>query len=426
MTDVRPPMPPDDGVTVLRPEFGGRPRRRARAEPVVDEYPPDPEATEDTQEISLAELRAAAIAAGVELDEVEVPRREVVDLAAAERDEAPVEAASAAAAEAELDVARESAAPASRTPTTEPRPGAEPEPGVAAYAGPFGEPGARSTPTRPATPPRPMPTGSTRGSTSGGSRSRAAEGRRRLRILLAAVAVASCVGIAWLDRAVAVPRRASTSRSRASTEATRLAVERAADVDDGTALAVRRHRRRRRAGRGAAVGRGGDGGRELPERHHDQGRRAAPGRVGPPPGAGRLAARARSAPVAVVDATGRVLGDEPQPPAGLPELVGLDRVPGRGDATSARGACGRARRSSPTRCGPRRRRCSTARRPGRPGARRAIPGGGPPAADEVRLGAPRAGRREGRGRARGARPAAARRRHGELLDVRVPGAPATR
>jgi hypothetical protein len=93
VTDVRPPRPPDEDLTVLRPQFGGRPADSEpewEPEPDVDEYPPDPEVTIDTQEISLAELRAAAADAGVELDEVEMPGHEVLDLAGVERGEARV------------------------------------------------------------------------------------------------------------------------------------------------------------------------------------------------------------------------------------------------------------------------------------------------------------------------------------------------
>jgi cell division protein FtsQ len=143
-------------------------------------------------------------------------------------------------------------------------------------------------------------------------------------------------------------------------------------------------------------------------------RRPAP--VGSPPGA--------LGPVAVVDVSGRVLGDEAQPPAGLPEIVGLDPVPPRGaDLRSRAPAAALAALPPPL-------RAQTAALVLRRGQGvlqlMPIPGGGPPAAEEVRLGRLEQVAQKG---------AAALAVLDQLLrdgdtvryvDVRVPGSPATR
>jgi cell division protein FtsQ len=418
-------MPPDDDVTVLRPEFGGRPPEAEREpEPVVDEYPPDPEATEDTQEISLSELRSAALAAGVELDEVEVPRREVVDLAAAEREEAPVEAAIEAAPEPEIEpeVVHEPAAP----PEPDAEPGADAEsesgPGVAAYAGPFGEAGTLVDVDA---------TGAADPTDADGIDPRIHERRvavtaaqlaRRRRLALLAVAVASCVGVLWLI--VQSPfLSVEHVQVQGSTKATRLAVERAADVEHGSALlfldtgAIAERVEALPWVAHASVSRDLPNGITIKVQERlpvAWVRRPAP--VGSPPGA--------LGPVAVVDVSGRVLDDEAQPPAGLPEIVGLDDVPARGDDLGSKAPAAALAALPPEL------RAQTAALVVRHGQGvlqlTAIPGGGPPAAGEVRL-----GRLEEVGQKGAAALAVLDQllRDGDTVryvDVRVPGSPATR
>jgi cell division protein FtsQ len=340
VTDVRPPRPPDEGDTVLRPQFGGPmpdadPERDAA--PEVEEYPPDPEVTVDTQEISLPELRAAAAAAGVELDEIEAPRREVLDLAGVERREAH-------------------AAPAP-TPAPGPAPdeatGAEPDPDQVAAAGsgegvepadtatctgPFGEAGAPIDPDA-----APGPTGDDAAAGVEGIDPRIAERRvavteaqlaRRRRLLLLGVAVLSAVGILWLIVQSPFLSVQHVQVEGASTQ-TRLAVERAAAVKDGSALLFLDT---------AAIA---DRVEALPWVAHASVRRDLPNGVtikveerlpvawmrrpppaGSPPGA--------LGPVAVVDVFGRVLEDQTDPPAGLPAIIGPDRVPRRGEHLASR------------------------------------------------------------------------------------------
>ncbi len=145
MTDVRPPSPPDEGVRVLRPAFGGAPpdtgpesatvpqppAPEREPELEIEEYPADPEVGVDTQEISLAELRVAAEAAGVELDEVSIAPPVVVDLAGAERHEA----------HAEPEVPDRGPGTGAEEPGDGP-PGESAATAVASFSGPFGEPGA--------------------------------------------------------------------------------------------------------------------------------------------------------------------------------------------------------------------------------------------------------------------------------------------
>jgi cell division protein FtsQ len=404
MTDVRPPLPSDDHVTVLRPELDGPPPA-AEPEP-VEEYPPDPEETIDTQEISHAELREEADAAGVGLDEVEVPisrsADDVVDLAGAERAEAPA----AAGSEAEAGT-----------------------PAFAAYAGPFGEPG----------PPVEAdvdgdgdvaPFDGTTEPGADGIDPRIQERRaavttaqlaRRRRLILLGVVVASAIGVVWLI--VQSPfLSVQHVQVQGATKATRLAVEQAAAVKDGSALlfldtgAIERRVQTLPWVAKASVSRDLPNGitikvvERLPVAWV---RRPAP--VGSPPGT--------LGPVAVVDVSGVVLDDQPQPPAGLPEIVGLDRVPRRGEHVASRAPAAMAELPAPL-------RAQTAALVVRNGQGvlqlMPVPGGGPPAAEEVRL---------GRLDEVGQKGAAALAVLDQLLrdgdrvsyvDVRVPGSPATR
>jgi cell division protein FtsQ len=424
MTDVRPPLPPDDNVTVLRPELDGPPAA-AEPEPVVEaeEYPPDPEETIDTQEISLTELRAAALAAGVEVDEVEVPVHGraggVVDLAGAEREEAPATATTA------TDLAPD--AEATPEPEPEPEPETETEtepdaerPAVATSAGPFGEPGA----------PVEGDADDAGGTEADGIDPRMQERRaavttaqlaRRRRLVLLGVVVASAIGVVWLI--VQSPfLSVQHVQVQGATKATRLAVEQAAAVKDGSALlfldtgAIERRVQRLPWVAKASVSRDLPNGititvvERLPVAWV---RRPAP--VGSPPGT--------LGPVAVVDVSGVVLDDQPAPPAGLPEIIGLDRVPRRGEHLASRAPEAMAELPAPL-------RAQTAALVVRNGQGvlqlMPVPGGGPPAAEEVRL---------GRLDEVGQKGAAALAVLDQLLrdgdrvryvDVRVPGSPATR
>lgn len=437
VTDVRPPRPPDEEVTVLRPQFGG-PTRDAEPEaepdpaPEVEEYPPDPEVAIDTQEISVTELRAAAAAAGVELDEVETPRREVVDLAGAERHEArvtpvPAPAPARSAAPDEPvgsgpepdDVA--AAGTRAATEATETNGTTE----AATYAGPFGEPGA------PIDPDAAERTGDDLGAEVEGIDPRIAERRvavteaqlaRRRRLALLGVAVLSAVGILWLI--VQAPfLSVQHVQVQGASKQTRLAVERAAAVKDGTALLF--------LDTGAVADRiealpwvaHASVHRDLPngitikvEERLPVGWMRRPPPAGSPPGA--------LGPVAVVDVSGRVLDDQAEPPAGLPAIIGLDRVPRRGRYLASR-APAVALASLPDAL-----RAQTAALVVRHGQGvlqlGAAPGGPPPAAGEVRL-----GRLDEVGQKGAAALAVLDQltRDGDTVryvDVRVPGSPATR
>jgi cell division protein FtsQ len=128
--------------------------------------------------------------------------------------------------------------------------------------------------------------------------------------------------------------------------------------------------------------------------------------------------------IVVVDRSGRVLGDEPQPPVGLPELIGVTRVPDRGDRITP-AAPARAIAELPDAL--RAQTASLHRRHGQAVLElvRELAGGAKPAAGEVKL---------GNFQAIGAKGAAALavldqlfagREQVGYIDVRVPGAPAT-
>ena len=129
--------------------------------------------------------------------------------------------------------------------------------------------------------------------------------------------------------------------------------------------------------------------------------------------------------IVLVDRSGRVLGDEAQPPVGLPELIGVTRVPDRGDrivpAAPARAVAelpGRAAVADGDRCaGGGARRCSSCAAP--PGGARARGGGG--AARQPRGDR----RRRARPRSRCSTSCSPTASEVGYIDVRVPGAPAT-
>ena len=236
------------------------------------------------------------------------------------------------------------------------------------------------------------------------------------------MAVASCIGVLWLI--VQSPfLSVEHVQVEGSTKATRLAVERAADVEHGSALlfldtgAIAERVEALPWVAHATVSRDLPNGititveERLPVAWV---RRPAP--VGSAPGA--------LGPVAVVDVSGRVLSDEAQPPAGLPEIVGLDHVPARGSHLGSKAPAAALAALPPAL------RAQTAALVVRHGQGvlqlTAIPGGGPPAAGEVRL-----GRLEQVGQKGAAALAVLDQllRDGDTVryvDVRVPGSPATR
>jgi cell division protein FtsQ len=248
-----------------------------------------------------------------------------------------------------------------------------------------------------------------------------AEGRRRLRILLIAVSVFSVIGIAWLVVQSPFLALESVNVHGASRE-TKAAVEAAAGVRERTALlfvdtgAVARRVEKLPWVADAKVH------RNLPDELEITvverlpvawARRGVPS--GSPPGTLGVAV--------LIDRSGRVLGDEPQPPVGLPELVGLPRVPKRGDRIEpTRAATALAQLPDALRA----QTGSLHRRGGEAVLKLvALPGGALPAAGEVRL---------GNFEAIGPKGAAALAVLDQLtlegeevgyIDVRVPGAPAT-
>ncbi len=153
------------------------------------------------------------------------------------------------------------------------------------------------------------------------------QGRRRLRILLGLVALASLVGVAWLvveSPLLDVDHVDVTGSHHLSAEE----VRRASGVVPGAALLrldLDTARRRVEAMPWVATAKVH---RDLPGRVRIAVTERVPAAWSRAPGGG----------VAVLDTTGRVLEVDPQPPAGLPEVVGLTRVPGPGH--TARPAAG--------------------------------------------------------------------------------------
>lgn len=249
-----------------------------------------------------------------------------------------------------------------------------------------------------------------------------AQGRRRLRILLVAVSVASVIGIAWLivmSPFLAVDDVTIRGTLHESPESVRAA----ANVSDGSALVF--------VDAGAAARRI----EKLPwvaeakvDREFPNGLRitvverapVAWVRRSPPTGSPRGAV----GPAALVDATGRVLGDELTPPVGLPEIEATERLGVPGTRISpARPALALALLPPALRA----QVASLKREDGEPIlVLTAPPGGADPPAGEIRLG------RLEDVMAKGAAALAVLDRLAvdearvSYIDVRVPGAPATR
>ncbi len=249
-----------------------------------------------------------------------------------------------------------------------------------------------------------------------------AQGRRRLRVMLTAVAIASVIGIAWLI--VMSPFLAVDDVTIQGTLHESLdSVRTAAGVRDGAALVF--------VDTGAVAGRI----EKLPwiasakvDREFPNGLRitvvervpAAWVRRPAPAGSPRGAA----GPAALVDATGRVLGDELTPPVGLPEIKGTQRLGLPGTRISpARPALALA--LLPPALRPQ--VASLTRRNGEPVLILAAPpGGADPAAKEVRLGRLEDVMAKGAAALAVLQQLTTDEAHVSYIDVRVPGAPATR
>ncbi len=242
------------------------------------------------------------------------------------------------------------------------------------------------------------------------------QGRRRLRILLVAVAIASVIGIAWLI--VMSPLLAVDDVTIQGTlHETPESVRAAAGVSDGSALlfvdtgAAERRIEKLPWIADATVK------RELPNGLSiTVVERTPAGWVRRPPAAG--APRGAEGAAALVDATGRVLGDELTPPVGLPEIKGTRQLGLAGSHIApARPALALALLPPPLRAQ------VVVVHPPRRGAGPA-PLGAPRGTGPGREGDPARATRgrhgEGRGRARGARPA--RRGQGARLVHRRAGA----
>ena len=238
-----------------------------------------------------------------------------------------------------------------------------------------------------------------------------AEGRRRLRILLTAVCIASAIGIAWL--VVQSPLLAvDTVNVRGTTQESQAAVRAAAGVHTGSALlfvdtgAVARRVEALPWVASAKVDRG------LPERPHDHRRGARAVTSGARRRCRRARRAARSVPSCIVDRSGRVLSTAAAPPPGVPRAARGRACPGRGGAIEP-AAPAAALAQLPDALRAQTASADPARRPGGPEARGRVRwrdprgGGGAPRRSRGR-------RREGCRRARGARPARGRRPEGPL------------
>jgi cell division protein FtsQ len=248
-----------------------------------------------------------------------------------------------------------------------------------------------------------------------------AEGRRRLRILLGVVAVASALGMAWL--VVQSPLLAvDTVDVQGTRRETPETVRAAAGVDEGEPLLF--------VDAGAVVGRverlpwvaQAKVGRDFPndvritivERLPVAWVRR-PSAPGAPRGSGA---------VALIDPSGRVLGDEAAPPAGMPELAGAVRVGAPGTHIRPRGLAPVVAQL------PEGLRAQVGAVIAEDG--RAVlvlvtpPGGAAPAAEEVRLGALTEIRAKGAAALAVLDQLASEEARVSYVDVRVPGAPATR
>lgn len=248
-----------------------------------------------------------------------------------------------------------------------------------------------------------------------------AEGRRRLRILLTIVSVASAIGIAWLI--VQSPLLAVDSITvRGTARESQSAVEAAAGVRKGTALLfvdpgdVARRVEALPWVAKATVS------RELPngltitviERSPVAWVRA-PVAEGAPKGT-------LGVPV-LIDRFGRVLGDSSEPPAGLPELIGITHLPARGGRiTPATPAAAIAVLPDALRA----QTGSVVKRNGQAVLKLIpLPGGSRPIAGEVRLGSFDQIAAKGAAALAVIDQLALGREHVRYVDVRVPGAPAT-
>ncbi len=249
-----------------------------------------------------------------------------------------------------------------------------------------------------------------------------AEGRRRLRILLTVVCIASAVGIAWL--VVQSPLLAVRTVNVAGTNReSQAAVRAAAGVKDGSALlfvdtgAVARRVEALPWVASARVS------RQLPsdltitvvERVPVAwARRPAP----------RGAPRGTPGELVVIDRSGRVLTAVPYPPTGVPQLVGLTKVPDRGGRIEPAGpAAALAALPDALRAQTR----SLTMRHGQGAlALAAVSGGAIPAAGEVRLGGLEEIGPKGLAALAVLDQLAADGERVRYIDVRVPGAPATR
>jgi cell division septal protein FtsQ len=156
------------------------------------------------------------------------------------------------------------------------------------------------------------------------------QGRRRLRVLLVVVTAAALGGGAWLAATsplLDVDRIVVRGTSEAST---RLAIRAAADVRTGDALLLLDVGELERRIEAVPSVREAHIRRHLP----DELRITVVERV--PAGW----ARRDREQVAVVDGTGRVIADMTTPPAGLPEVLGLTRLPPPGGEVAPRQATG--------------------------------------------------------------------------------------
>jgi cell division protein FtsQ len=248
-----------------------------------------------------------------------------------------------------------------------------------------------------------------------------AEGRRRLRILVVAVAVASTIGIAWL--VVQSPLLAvDTVDVQGTRHETPESVRAAAGVEEGAALVwvdagevAHRVERLPWVAEAKVV-------RDFPNDVRITVVERLPVawlRRPSPPGAPR-----DSGAAALVDATGRVLGDEPGVPPGLPELTGAVRAGAPGTHIRPRGFA-RVVVELPA---PLRAQVGSLTEDDGGAVLVLVtpPGGAEPAADEVRLGAPTEIAAKGAAALAVLDQLAREDARVSYVDVRVPGAPATR
>jgi cell division protein FtsQ len=248
-----------------------------------------------------------------------------------------------------------------------------------------------------------------------------AEGRRRLRILLTIVAVASAIGIAWLI--VQSPLLAvDTITVKGTARESQSAVEAAAGVRTGTALLfvdtgeVARRVEALPWVAKATVDRDLPNGLTITVIERSPvawvrapiPKRAPKGTLGVP---------------MLIDRFGRVLGDASEPPAGLPELVGITHLPEKGGRiTPAAPAAAVASLPDALRA----QTGSVIKRNGQAVLKLIpLPGASRPIAGEVRLGSFDQIAAKGAAALAVIDQLALGREHVRYVDVRVPGAPAT-